>query len=169
MLSQDYFSCDIDLPLLTLICSEWLRSESFYIKTISIVGMHRFVCWRSKFHSRNIFVSAICQIFLFHFWLSSYRSLFYFIECLKDQKEFTTKIEKMLKFGTSFLPSFHHLKPGFIKESKFCQMIPSVRVVWLETGETWVCFVNIFLLSQQKFFRSFRQKRSHRGPDWLVS
>ena len=61
-----------------------LMHNSGNIKTISVVGMHRFVCLRSKFHSRNIFVSAICQIFLFHFWLSSYRCLFYFIECLKD-------------------------------------------------------------------------------------
>ena len=144
--SQNYFSCDRHLLGM-------VKIRKFLYKTISIVGMHRFVCWRSKFHSRNIFVSAICQIFLFQFWLSSYRSLFYFIECLKDQKEFTTKTEENAKI-LYFLPFFHHLQPGFIKESKFCQMIPSVRVVWLETGETWVCFVNIFLLSQQKFFRS---------------
>ena len=73
-----------------------------------LVGMHRFVCLRSKFHSRNIFVSAICQIFLFHFWLSSYRCLFYFIECLKDQKEFTTKQRKCLNL---VLPSILFLPP----------------------------------------------------------
>ena len=99
--SQNYFSCDRHLLGM-------VKIRKFLYKTISIVGMHRFVCLRSKFHSRNIFVSAICQIFLFHFWLSSYRCLFYFIECLKDQKEFTTKQRKCLNL---VLPSILFLPP----------------------------------------------------------